>query len=551
MPTISPDIMAYAATALENSHTTFKSQLKGKGMFDFIGFDACLMATVENGLMLSKYADYMIASEETEPGVGWYYTNWLKKLSDNPKMETIDLGKIIADDFVEVCAKQCRGQATTLSVVDLAELETTLPEELSEFSVEAASMIQNKKQYKTVATARSNAKEFAQSSGIDQIDLYDFADNLGSTGTELKSVLASAVKYNRTGGGIGEKAHGLSIYFPYKKAGNVKNAVSTYQNIEMDEDYTRCIQAFASLEASGQVAAAGQNYSSYYGSGNQQTALSGLAGSLLGGGNGSSSVYGSDLTSLLGGMIGGGSDFSLFDMLGGRTITEEEAAAYVTDNHIDGNALVWQDGQIITLPGGQMELVTGIAENVFIVDGDRYLDLGMDDKDFVVSGDSMAADFDGSWLAFEDGEEFKTVAYYYMYTTEEGDRVGYVPALMTNQEYTDVQVRLIIYLKEDGKGEIAGAQIVYQGGEDSGTEAKNMIGIGKGTGLKFICDEYDQALNYRGTYVIASMTLGDEPVIGNAYINSEQQCLVTWCLTDIYQNRYWTPSILYQNEQAE
>ncbi|MCR5235609.1 MAG: hypothetical protein K6E34_00220 [Lachnospiraceae bacterium] len=39
-----------------------------KGHFDFIGFDACLMATVETAYMLSPYADYMIASEEFEPG---------------------------------------------------------------------------------------------------------------------------------------------------------------------------------------------------------------------------------------------------------------------------------------------------------------------------------------------------------------------------------------------------------------------------------------------------------------------------------------------------
>jgi hypothetical protein len=40
--------------------------------FDFIGFDACLMATMETALMTSQYADYLIGSEETEPGVGWY-----------------------------------------------------------------------------------------------------------------------------------------------------------------------------------------------------------------------------------------------------------------------------------------------------------------------------------------------------------------------------------------------------------------------------------------------------------------------------------------------
>ena len=42
--------------------------LKAGGVeFDFVGFDACLMATAETGLMLNSYADYMIASEETSP----------------------------------------------------------------------------------------------------------------------------------------------------------------------------------------------------------------------------------------------------------------------------------------------------------------------------------------------------------------------------------------------------------------------------------------------------------------------------------------------------
>ena len=42
--------------------------------FDFIGFDACLMANLETALAVEPYADYMIASEESEPGTGWYYT---------------------------------------------------------------------------------------------------------------------------------------------------------------------------------------------------------------------------------------------------------------------------------------------------------------------------------------------------------------------------------------------------------------------------------------------------------------------------------------------
>ena len=61
--------------------------------FDFIGFDACLMATVETALTMSEYADYLIASEETGPGVGWYYTDWLTALGMDPSMPTSRWGR--------------------------------------------------------------------------------------------------------------------------------------------------------------------------------------------------------------------------------------------------------------------------------------------------------------------------------------------------------------------------------------------------------------------------------------------------------------------------
>ena len=102
--------------------------------FDFVGFDACLMATTETALMLAKHADYLIASEETEPGIGWYYTDWLTALGENTSMSTVEIGKKIVDDFVDTCASKCRGQKTTLSVVDLAELEATELQMLSKLA---------------------------------------------------------------------------------------------------------------------------------------------------------------------------------------------------------------------------------------------------------------------------------------------------------------------------------------------------------------------------------------------------------------------------------
>ena len=55
-----------------------KNALEQAGVkFDFVGFDACLLGTLEMGLMLSDYADYMIAAEGILGSVSyddWHYT---------------------------------------------------------------------------------------------------------------------------------------------------------------------------------------------------------------------------------------------------------------------------------------------------------------------------------------------------------------------------------------------------------------------------------------------------------------------------------------------
>jgi hypothetical protein len=171
-----------------------KALKDGGTKFDFIGFDACLMATAETALMLDPYADYLIASEETEPGIGWYYTNWLTDLGRNTSMATTSLGKEIVDDFVTTCASKCRGQQTTLSVIDLAEFADTVPDKLSSFSESVSSLITNNN-YKTVSNARYSTREFAASTKIDQVDLAHLALNMGtSEGKELTEAIRSAVK---------------------------------------------------------------------------------------------------------------------------------------------------------------------------------------------------------------------------------------------------------------------------------------------------------------------------------------------------------------------
>ncbi|MBR5766815.1 MAG: peptidase C11, partial [Lachnospiraceae bacterium] len=507
--------------------------------FDFIGFDACLMATVENALMLEQYGDYMIASEETEPGVGWYYTNWLNELSRDTAKPTIEVGKRIVDDFVDVCNQKCPGQKTTLSVVDLAELKATVPAELTDFAKSTSELIKNK-EYKQVSDARYNTREFAQSLKIDQVDLVHLSKNMGTgEGEDLAKALQGAVKYNRTASCI-KDAYGLAIYFPYKKAGNVKNALAAYQQIGMDSEYSKCIQEFAGLEVSGQISAGGAS-----------SPVPSLLGALIGGGSSQDASGGSSdfIMQMLSGALSGSSgaesygfDTSMLDFMSGRALSTTETAEYISDNYFDADGLVWTkngNGQfVIDLPEKQWDLVKECELNVFFDDGDGYIDLGLDNVFDLDSDGNLIGDYDRTWISING----QPVAYYHIDTVEDGNDytiTGYVPAMLNGD-----RVELILVFDQDNPyGYIAGARSVYVNGETE-TVAKNLTSVGKGDVVEFICDYYTYDGEYKDSYYLGEkMILTGEDQIANTSIGEDENVKVMYRLTDIYQQNYWTPEL--------
>ena len=504
--------------------------LKTAGVkFDFIGFDACLMATAETALTMAQYADYLIASEETEPGVGWYYTDWLTAFGENPSLPTIQVGKLIVDSFVDTCAQKCQGQLTTLSVIDLAELETTLPEALSDFSKSTAKLIQGK-QYQTVSDARSGAREFAQSSKIDQVDLVHLAENLGTQeGKALAEVLLSAVKYNRTSANM-TNAYGLSIYFPYRKSSMVDQAASTYQQIGMDADYSRCIRQFASLAASGQAA-----------SGGSSSPLPALLGTL--GGSGGADM----VSSLLGEFLGGGFGrvAGLTDgntaFLSDRAMSEEDTIQYLTENRFPDEAMVWQTGAdgtpVLRLSEEQWGLVQSLELNLFYDDGEGYIDLGLDNVyDFDDNGGLLGVN-GGTWLAIEG----QAVAYYHTATVDDGTTyaiTGRVPVL-----HNGSRAELILVFDSDRpQGFVAGVQRVYLDGETE-TVAKNQTGLESGDTLEFLCDYYSYSGEYQDSYLLGEPLTVSDAELAISDVPLEGLTQATYCFTDLYNQRHWTPAV--------
>ncbi|MGN0641038.1 MAG: clostripain-related cysteine peptidase [Oscillospiraceae bacterium] len=503
--------------ALKNSGTTF----------DFIGFDACLMATAENALMLNDYADYLIASEETEPGIGWYYTSWLSKFAKNTSMSTLDVGKNIIDDFVYECGRKCSGQKTTLSIIDLAEFSHTVPENLAAFSKSVTAKI-SQNDYKEVSDARYNTREFAVSSKIDQVDLVNLADNMNTAeGKSLSAALKNAVKYNRTSSNM-TNAYGVSIYFPYKRTSYVDKACDTYEDIGMNSEYAECIRKFASLETSGQIAAGGSS-----------SPITSIFGGSSSGSSGSSDIIGQ----LISGFLGGGR--SVIDGLDEnntafmKDIDTSDASEYLASNYFDASNLVWEQKNgkyVMTLPETQWELVHGLDRNMFYDDGEGWVDLGMDNTFSFDDDGNLVADDERNWVAING----QPVAYYHTDSIKNADGsytdMGYVPAMLNGS-----RVNLILVF-EGKSGYIAGATADYKNGETE-TVAKSLTELQIGDKLDFICDFYSYDKVYQDSYYLGEqMTVTEDMKVTNVDVGSGK-VRITYCFTDIYNQEYWSPAI--------
>ena len=517
-----------------------KALNKGGIKFDMVGFDACLMATTETALMLNEFADYMVASEETEPGIGWYYTDWLTKLGKNTSMPTTEIGKQIVDSFVEACGKKCQGQKTTLAVIDLAELANTVPAKLSSFSKAVSAKISDKN-YQQISQARSQTREFAASTKIDQVDLVHLAENTGlKEGKALAEAIRGAVKYNRTSFNM-SNAYGLSIYFPYRSSAKYVDSMSrTYSEIGMDADYTSCIREFASLQVSGQAAGGG--------TGSPYNALFGdYAGEFSGlDSTGTDELIGALLSEFLGGGYGRVSDMSAdgASFLSDRAMSEEETQEYLTENHFDATQLAWTevDGrETIELDETQWNLVTDLKLNTFADVGNGYADLGCDTVyDFDDEG-RLIADEGKYWISING----QPVAYYHLDTIDDGTSysiTGRVPCLI-NGEYNNL---LLVFDTENEAGYVAGVMTDYSQQGNLDISGKTALDLQKGDQIQFICDLYEYDGTFQDKYLMGTpITIEEsvaELVVSNTTIN-QNGSVVTYVFTDIYGAEHWTQAL--------
>lgn len=191
--------------------------------FDIVGFDACLMQTLETAATFRPFADYFIASEETEPGHGWDYRS-LQVLRDNPEVTPVQLGKAIIDGFEGEAKANKSDNEITLSMLDLRRL-AGIESPLKSLLVQAGSAIQANSPDIGRARAKANAygKNPNPAGCVNTVDLGHFATLLekndpqfGPVCGRIRKAVSDAVVYMKNGSGQGDST-GLAVYFPDEK----------------------------------------------------------------------------------------------------------------------------------------------------------------------------------------------------------------------------------------------------------------------------------------------------------------------------------------------
>lgn len=234
----------------------YKAALKKAGVhFDFVGFDACLMTTLEVALLTADHADYLIGAENLESGIGWYHTDWIRALCKNPKMTVTALGKTIADGTVKKSMESFYDLSDDgISVINLKKVESTVIPALNSFSKNSISMLTSKK-YSTIA--KNRAANSVENQAYELVDICQYASSfydesfLTKSAASLRSAVKKAVVYHK-GAGLAEGLCGLSMTFPFDDLGNLDLVCDIYEAAGCDTTYTDFLIRFANIMAGGQ-----------------------------------------------------------------------------------------------------------------------------------------------------------------------------------------------------------------------------------------------------------------------------------------------------------
>lgn len=243
------ELYDYDALWLWEMENAFEQSFDGQE-FDVVGFDACLMASIETASVLEPYADIMVASEEVEPGGGWDYEHIFKMLVDETDITAEELGIAVAKGYYQKYENTDEEGIVTCSVIDLNQIPV-LEDLLGRFAAGLTTEIVQPDALSNVAKARQQAESYGDEPdavSYDMIDLYDFVDQQKDTNSNLSAELMEAIDdavIYEVSGSQRLFSYGLSIYFPFAAKDNFDYCLGIYQDIDFCPEYQQFAADFA------------------------------------------------------------------------------------------------------------------------------------------------------------------------------------------------------------------------------------------------------------------------------------------------------------------
>lgn len=195
----------------------FKNSPFNKEKLELVIFNDCLGGNIHFANIMKKYADYMVASEQS-----MYVSLALDRLNFLENIKKDDNGYDVGKNYIDQNDKSIdkyksrykQELDTTLSIIDLRQIDN-LDSKINEFfdsiSLDTA--------YNQISRQRANLYTYGfDHLQYDTVDIYELVEalriysNNQTLVSEVKNELKKAIKYNSAND---NHSNGLSIYFPY------------------------------------------------------------------------------------------------------------------------------------------------------------------------------------------------------------------------------------------------------------------------------------------------------------------------------------------------
>ena len=256
------EIYGYDSLTLDEMYAAFSSvwdPSEENPPLELVGFDTCLMATVDVAYTFSDLSHYLVASEETEPANGWYYSQWVGALADDPFMDGEALGRVICDAYYSGCEEVGTQDNTTLSLTDLTKVSPLL-DAYETFGAEAlAAACEDPGFFSQFGRAAAqsenyggNTKEQGYTNMVDLGHMARQSADMLASSQEVLDALDNCVLY-QVGGKYRTEATGLSCHYSYN--GDVDD-FNQYAGLGVGTAF----KYFYSYELTGELDESGMEY---------------------------------------------------------------------------------------------------------------------------------------------------------------------------------------------------------------------------------------------------------------------------------------------------